>query len=436
MSDGGAAAERLAWLTGVLRDPLAVTPDEFTEAYDTTEWGRGWTAVDELEEIRGDTRLVRPFAPEAPPTFDGDGASVVLVGADAKRWALRCWVHAEPPHRITGSRLLPAPPEGMSIRNATEADAEALAELERRSPLRLGEGGRLLMTFDRGDDYFASARLMEDVTVYLAEVAGSVAGVYWGALQPVLVDGEPKRLFLEHHVRIDPETARGGVFWALCNYGRDAYARTADTIAFYVSPDNFAVRKFVEGVPSWSVQPLRALMRCASGSSGPIGRVATPADAELIAEVLNTAHRGEELFVPYTADSLTARLERSPDQYTWSSLRIGPGDAAVVGVGASAMTVTKEHDGVVERTCRASVLDAGFVPGEEETFRGLLGAWGAELTARGVSHLALFTSAGTAAHDVAVPLAEIIEPFDFWAFDLEEPPRLAANGFYVDPVYF
>ena len=33
-------------------------------------------------------------------------------------------------------------------------------------------------------------------------------------------------------------------------------------------------------------------------------------------------------------------------------------------------------------------------------------------------------------------LAERIEPFDFWAFEIDEPGALATGGSYVDPVYF
>ena len=46
------------------------------------------------------------------------------------------------------------------------------------------------------------------------------------------------------------------MFWALCVYGRDRYARTSDSIAFYVSPDNAGVQKFVAWTPKWTVQPL------------------------------------------------------------------------------------------------------------------------------------------------------------------------------------
>lgn len=430
-----AVQERLEWLIEVLRAPTKWTVSDFEAVYDPSEWRDEWTVADEHERIQTDQRIVHPFT-VAPAESHGDwGPTAILVGADDKRWSLTCWVGEALPHPITGTRLIPAPPEGTTIRNATGGDAAELAALERRAPLRLGENAELLMTFDRGEDYFASARLMEEVAVYVSEKDGAVTGVYWGAQQPARVNGKELRLFLEHHVRIDPDTARGGVFWALCNYGRDTYSRSADSIAFYVSPDNLPVRKFVSDVPSWSVQPLRALLPCSpAGDPDQTGRTASSDDAAQIVEILNACHRDEELFVPYTLSSLTARLERSPDQYSWSSLRIA--DGAVVGVGSAVVTVTKERSGAREQTCRASVLDHGFRSGAETSYRALLKGWCEELGAQGTTHLVAFTSAGSRSHDVIVEMAASIEPFDFWAFDIAEPPQLAAHGFYVDPVYF
>lgn len=430
--DERAAADRLDWVLATLAEPGAVTIADLDAIYDTTGW-RGWSLEEERDRLRADDWLVRPFAVTDVDTVKPWQASAVLVGADDKRWALTCWVSEEPPHRITGCRNVQAPPEGTTVRDATPEDALELAALERRSPLRLAN--ETFLTFDRGDDYFASARLMEDVTIYVAEVDGRIAGAYWGAQQRVLVDGEPKKLFLEHHVRIDPETRRGGVFWALVVYGRDTYARSADSIAFYVSPENEAVRKFVVDVPAWSVRPVRALIPVAgAGAPAPPTTRATPADAATVVEILNACHAGEELYVPYTVESLTARLDRSPEQYSWSDLRLA--DGVVVGVGGLPVDVTRAQHGERRVTRRASVLDHGFAPGCDDAYAAALQATAAELATTGVTHLAAFTSPGSRTEPGLARLPAEIEPYDFWAFDIPEPPELAARGFYVDPVYF
>lgn len=428
---------RLRWVIDALTDPSGVTTDEIDAAFDAREW-RDWSPERELDFLRnGPHAASRPFTVESTSVESAFLATAVLLGADGKRWAVRCATQEEPPHRLNGARTMPAPPAGTIIRLAEPGDAPVLAELERRAPLRLGREPLTLMSFDHGDDYFARARLMAEETTYVAEVGGAVAGVYCGTVQSVLVDDEPKQLFLEHRVRIDPATARGGVFWALCQYGRDTYARSTDSIAFYVSVDNHPVRKFVEGVRPWSVRPLRALLPCVVPTElrrKRVGRRASPGDAAMVASVLNACHSGSALFVPYDETSLSARLERDPAQYGWRDVHLA-GEEAVVGVSQAMVTVTKERAGECDTSRRALALDHGCVPGGEAAYRDLLIERCTELGRRGATHLAVFTSERSATYEVVIALAESIEEFDFWAFDLEEPAALV-NGFYVDPVYF
>ena len=430
--------QRLQWMIDALVDPTRVTADEIDAAFDAAGW-RDWSPQRELEFLQtGPHAASRPFTVESTSVESPSHAHAVLLGADGKRWAVSCWTEAEAPHRINGARTMPAPPAGTTIRLAEPDDGPALAELERHAPLRLGREPLTLMSFDHGDDYFARSRLMAEETTYVAEVHGAVAGVYCGTVQPVLVDGERKQLFLEHRVRIDPATARGGVFWALCQYGRDTYARSTDSVAFYVSVDNHPVRKFVEGVPAWSVRPLRALLPCSAGPEVPAEiemRAASPADATEVARILNACHGGSALYVPYDGASLGERLERDPAQYGWPDVELAGGEA-VVGVSQAMVTVTKERAGETEVSRRALALDHGFVPGGEAAYRSLLLDRCDALGERGATHLAVFTSERSSTYDVVMSLAESVEEFDFWAFELEEPAALRERGFYVDPVYF
>ena len=135
--------------------------------------------------------------------------------------------------------------------------------------------------------------------------------------------------------------------------------------------------------------------------------------------------------MPYTVESLTERLERDPGQYSWSDLRLG--DGAVVGVGRQHVEVTKVTGDARVRTNRAVVFDHGGPP---DAYRELLQSTGAELAADGVTHLAAFTSTGSPTREVLAELADTIEPYDFWAFNIPCPADLATTGFYVDPVYF
>lgn len=427
----------MRWLAAALDDPSGVTEADIERAYDMSRWNDDWTYERELEFFRDGRHAVsRPLVIDRLRADGPDEATAVLTGADGKSWTVTCWVEPDEPFRIVRARTLPTPPDGLEIRLAVDEDAELLGALERRAPIRLGHDPITFMSFDHGDDYFAPSRLMNEATIYVGEVEGQVAGVYCGAVQPVLVDGQAKRLFLEHHVRIDPETARGGVFWALCNYGRDRYARVTDSIAFYVSIDNLAVRKFVSGVPPWSVQPLRALLPCPGpgDDAPPAAARASAADADDLAAILNACHEDAALYVPYTASTLTERLARDPEQYGWSQWRRNAG--AAVGVGDQFVRVTHACEGSERSSVRALALDHGFRPGGEDEYRSLLLSVCRELGARGATHLAVFTSERSSTYDVLRDLAEDLEVFDFWAFELEEPASLATAGFYVDPVYF
>lgn len=421
-------------MVAALDDPSELTVADLEPVYDTSGW-RDWSYERELEGLRnGRHQTSRPFRIEDVSITDAE-ATAVLAGGDGKSWTLTVWVEDEAPFRINRARLVPTPPEGMTIRLASPEDGPALGDLERRAPLRLGEEPLTFVTFDHGDDYFGPSRLMEEETTYVAELDGRLVGVYGGTLQPVHVAGEEKHLFLEHHVRIDPEAPRGAVFWALCTFGRDRYARAADSIAFYVSPENLALRKFTAGVPPWPVAPVRALLPCrADPAADDVGASVGADDAAGAVEILNRCHRNAALFLPYTEVSLDARLTRDPEQYGWSDLRAA--GEAVVGVGRRIVTVTRARDGDVAVTRRAIALDHGFAPGAEDDYRTLLRWWCARLATQGATHLAVFTSEHASTYEVVMEMAERVEPFDFWAFDIPEPPTLGDHGFYVDPVYF
>lgn len=427
--------QRLRWLVAALDDPSGLSPADVDGAY-ASDARPDWSPDRELEFFRdGRHAASRPFRLEELSVLGEAEGVATLVGADSKRWSVTCWIEDKEPHRITGARTMPAPPPGTTIRLARPGDGPGLSRLERHAPLRLGHEPLTLMTFDRGDDYFAPSRLMGDVTIYVAEVDGNLAGVYWAAVQPVLADGAPKRLFLEHHVRVDPSTAPGGVFWALCMFGRDAYAGSTDSIAFYVSIDNHPVRKYVEGIPPWSVRPLRALIPCArDGHTATASTSATESDARTVCDSLNGCHEGSALYVPYDPQSFASRLNRDVDQYSWGDVRVL--GSAVVGVGRHFLTISKDRGGEVTTSRRALVLDHGFAEAGESEYRQLLLDWSEIAGSRGATHLAVFTSEASATFGVVDELAEEIEEFDFWAFNLSEPEELQRGGFYVDPVYF
>ena len=103
-----------------------------------------------------------------------------------------------------------------SIREATAADNEALLELERSSPLDLGEAE---FTFDRSPDYFASLSLQEHARVMVAEEGGRLVGVCASAWHRAPLLGRPRALLYIHQGRVRSECQRRSIgsllVWAL-----------------------------------------------------------------------------------------------------------------------------------------------------------------------------------------------------------------------------
>lgn len=324
----------------------------------------------------------------------------------------------------------------ITFRVATEADGSVLADLERRSPLVLGDDS---LVIDRGDDYFAAARLMEDVTIVIAEVDGVPVGAFCGAVHRAMVGGVERRLLYFHHTRIPPEYQRQGVGRKLAVAVREAVKdRQIDSDYWYISPQNAKSQAFAKDAANhWRVQPVWATLDCAAIAGPAHGRAATPADATEVVAILNACHQGEEMFLPYTVASLTARLERAPAQYSWERLWLGNG--AVVGVwpeGESISVRLLRADGAVEVSRGGAVLDYGCLAGAELELELLLRAWAGWLAPRGMAELSLFTCPGTRTWALVAPLAVRLDPFDFWTPFIPEPEDAAQHGLYVDHVYF
>jgi hypothetical protein len=359
-----------------------------------------------------------------------------LVSKQGQRWRLTCAVEAAPPHRIEEldwQRLFDG---DVTVREATQADARALAEIERRCPVVLGESS---IAFDRGDDYFAFARLMADVTVAIGFVGGEPAAINCGAAHSVRIAGQERRVMTAIHTRVRPEHQGKGLWGALSRVLSEKYKPGADVLTGrgFVSVDNAAMQHGFAQVPNkWSARALRVQLDCAALAGPPAGRPATPADADRIVEVLNRCHADEEMYLPYTVGSLAERLARAPAQYSWG--RVWLGEGAVVGVwpaGESIRLVMRSH-GREWESRRGLVLDYGFISGSDGELEALLRAWCAWLAERNLDTLSIFTSERSPGYASLVRLARDVDAFDLWTPDMAEPPGAAERGLYIDQVYF
>ncbi len=354
---------------------------------------------------------------------------IVHEGELAKPIRMTFRVAEDPPHEIVWLESVRDVGEGVLIREALESEGPVLADLERRSPLKIGSAS---ITYDRGDDFFAFARLMEETVNLVAEENVEILALHCVALHPVVIGGAEHQAMLLHHSRIPKEHQKRGLWSPLNVRGFQTFEGRQNAPYGYVAVDNTTAGR-LHGPDRWKVKALRGVLRCAELAGPPSGRPATPGDAKRIVEILNTYHQGEEMYLPYTPESFTARLERAPDLYSWDRVWITA--RAVVGVWPAGLKVLREEDGSHSEAVRASVLDHGFLPGAEDEFDSLLRAWCSWLAERGTSELASYMSEGSPNYRVVSKLASQIDVYDF-RMGVPEPKGAAQRGLYVDAVYF
>ena len=437
---GNVMERRLAWVVARIADRgVDLTEEELDEHLMPRE-GR------ELEFMKSAfgtwaDRVGHPMtvvARHVPAGAEAGSTGVfVLEGDRQRRWELSCRLDETEPHRISWYNLERSLPDGVEIRVATAADSGALADLYRSVPMVAGD---LQVTIDIGDDYFVATRLMPESRTLIATDHGRPIGLYTGTRFAAMLNGRACKVILGCHTRIDAAKAGGGVWSRMNRQLIDHFANDFDAAMAFVLTGNAAASRLTTA-GAWPAGPVRAVIPCASlaekdGTDLEVRR-ATPADAARIAEILNATHEGRELFLPYTAESLTTRLERASDLYGWDGVWIA-GDA-VVGIGEHVHRRVTTSPRGEERSTRAIVYDYGFRVGDdggEAAFLTLLASRSRALAARGVSHLSVFTSEPAPAYPLLAGLAESLEQYDLLVPPV--PPDDAADrrGVYVDPAVF
>jgi len=382
---------------------------------------------------RGNANRLGTIEAVALESMSDTEAVVRLDCAKERKWRLILAVESKAPHRITKNihdRLFDFK---LETRDAKESDAGILAELERRCPIVLGD---TKIWFDRGKDYFAFTRLMEEFSIGLAFVDGEPAAVSCGAKHTVKIGGVLHPMITVSHLRVLPEHQRKGL-WGAANRTLDKFWPRVDGSNAYISVDNLSMQHGFRATPNkWPLTVTRLSLDCAKLAGPPSGRAATPADAGKIVATLNAFHGGEEMFVPYTEERFAARMARAPKQYSWDKVLMT--EKALVGVwpAGDSLKVITETNGKRTESVRGLVLDYAFAPGGEKDLENLLRTWCAALAARGMDRLSLFTSPNSPGTALLRALATEIEEFFMWSPGLPVPEGAETRGIYVDPVYF
>ena len=319
------------------------------------------------------------------------------------------------------------------IRLANNADVAAIRAVEASTPLVIGD---VSLTIDRGEDWFAPTRLMEEVVTLVIEVGGTVAGFCCGARHRARIGGIDRWMLYVHQARVLPDHQSRGLGIQLV---ADLFARYRDrgndSAYWFIARDNKASQAFAgESFNKWSAGPYRVTLPTAALAAPPTGRPAEESDAARVVEILNAGHDGEEFFLPYTVESLTSRLTRAQEIYSWSSLVLG--EAAVVGIWSLAYDVRRSGAGDADGQQESAVLDYGAMPGNEAELEALLRAACGRAEQRGIGGLGLLCSEGSRAHEVIARVGADRTDLNVWTPSLPEPANAGASGIYVDPIYF
>jgi len=360
--------------------------------------------------------------------FESGGGAV--VDGERGAWNL-VWFLDPEDGRVLGGTPTNLP-ENVTLRTVTAADSGVVAEINRQSPIIMGDETTVYDT----DDLFAAERLMGTSRAFIAEYEGNAVGLSAGVGVPMRIGDETGVFNYIHRTRVVPAGrglgVQGALVWATLAStppgfaGGFALVHRSNDAMLRLYPKSLVMPSEPERL-SFDVQAL-------AERAGDIEMRASSADdAPRVVELINGTHDSEQLFPPYTEASFAERLSRDANLYGWDQLRLS--DRAVIGIWSNAYRVHRTLGDRSTEDQRALVLDFGFEPGAEDDFMALLASTCRELAARGDTELTLLTSPDAPAYDRLRPLATRVDGYTMIAGGIALA-GLEPGPAYIDQLYF
>lgn len=362
--------------------------------------------------------------------YEFESGAGAVVDGERGAWNLLFFLDADD-GRVIGGTPTNLPPD-ISLRAVTEADAEVLAEINRQSPIVMGDETTVYDT----DDLFAAERLMGTSRAFIAEHDGESIGLSAGVGVPMRLGSETGLFNYIHRTRVVPSGRGLGVQGAL------VWATLASTPPGFVGGfalvhrSNEAMLGLYPPALLMPSEPERLTfdVRALAERAGELkGRSTSASDAARVIELINGTHDSEQLFPPYTEAGFAERLSRDASLYGWDQLRLS--DRAVVGIWSNAYRVHRALNDDTSEDQRALVLDFGFAPGTEDEFMALLASTCVELAERGDTELTLLTSPDGPGYELLRPLATRVDGYAMMAGGMLLA-GLEPGPVYLDQLYF
>jgi len=123
----------------------------------------------------------------------------------------------------------------IKIREADEADNDALLGLQKKSPM----GANLILAVDSSPDYFARSKPYDNWRVFVATENQKIIGSGACAIKELFVQGKPVKTAFEYGFIIDPQERRKGIATQLQKHIEDfAHHQGIDLLHLFILEEN------------------------------------------------------------------------------------------------------------------------------------------------------------------------------------------------------
>jgi len=406
---------------------LGVTPPSALSGALDSDWEKPSYAFLSIDSA---LRNLGPLSDFAIVSFEYGNTSLRCVGRNSRPMQLHVRFNTDAPHLLQYFWMGFELENGVEIRKAKESDAALLDEMDRYSPIQRDDGSSSYINKHGKHLLYSAIAGCDELGIAFRD--GKPATVQARSLVPVRYRGIEQFAEYCHQTRTNPKLGSVAQVFSILHSLGSGYIKKASFL-FTVADALNKKGLRLSGDPHWDLYLERLLIPCHSNLSSEGVREATPDDIEIVIKILNHAHADKELFRPYTPANLMDRLGRKPEEYTWSNLLMkGKAVLGVWPVGEERKIVKGD---VENTTVRGLVYDFGYLEGCEQDMLDLLRVHGNRCRVKGMTHLALLSTAKNREYALLKSLSSCSEPY---ALNTIVPmtPRAENHGFYLDHACF